>query len=39
MASSDGNRGERRAKVAVFSLKLKRLLKLTILRTNGEVLV
>ena len=39
MTSSDGNRGVKRVKVAVFSLKLKRLLEMTILRTNGEVLV
>ena len=39
ITSSDGNRGVKRVKVAVFSLKLKRLLEKTILRTNGEVLV
>ncbi len=39
MTSSDGNRGVKRVKLAVFSLKLKRLLEMTILRTNEEVLV
>jgi len=39
MTSSNGNRGVKRVKVAFFSLKLKRLLEMTILRTNEEVLV
>ena len=34
-----GNNKVKRVKVAVFSLKLKRLLEMTILRTNGEILV
>ena len=34
-----GNNKVKRVKVAVFSLKLKRLLEITILRTNEEVLV
>ena len=37
MASSDGDVGARRAKVVVFSLKSRRLGKMTILRTTGEV--
>jgi len=39
MTSFVGNNRVKRVKVAVFSLKLKRLLEMTILRTNGEVLV